>query len=254
LEGLTPKGRKVQARLDQLGHSREWLAGKLGVTDGGLAKWLRGDTVRPRGYDGWDQVWTHIAELLGVPSTYLLDDSKNTPVVQTTDAINSIVTYPQNGLLGTFRIPMPELEVELPKWPALPANEKWDMEPQDWMEFESVPNIFGRRNARDPERVVAPVAGSSMEPRLYDGDLCVIELDTKPRTGRIVLARNEDGKLTLKLLVRGRDNRYKLESINPAHGNAESDSWEMVGFLIGIIRDYKSGRGLVEWDFGGIGP
>jgi hypothetical protein len=250
---LTTKGLKVQRRLDEVAMSRDALAQKLGITDQTLANWMKGNTQSPRGFDSWDDAWTRVATEIGLAPATLLDDRKPLRTAGEKQAAG-LVVYPEGGFLGTFRIPVPDLEVELPKWPAVPANESWDIDPQEWEETEFVPNIFGRRHNNDPLRIVAPVVGRSMEPRLYEGDLVVIELDRSPRTGRIVLAKNGQGQITLKVLNRDRNNRYRLDSINPEHGQAVADTWEIVGFLIGVIRDYRSGRGLIEWDFGGLGP
>lgn len=226
--GVSKRGEKIEWRLQQLRRSPSWLAKELGVGRQSVHNWI--DGMRPQD----DQVWGRIASALGIDKEVLMDDSKPLPEV------------------ASVRYPIPEPEVELPKWPSLPANENWEMDLSDCTEFIAVPGFLARRNAQSPERVAAYIDGHSMEPRLLPGDLVVVELVKVPRTGRLVLAKSELGR-TVKVLKRVGVS-YELHSINEDHGQATAAAWEIEGYIIAIIRDYERGRGIIEWDEAGLGP
>lgn len=251
-EELTAKGRKVVARLKEIGQNRNWLARKLSVNKQTLGNWLKSDDIQPQLNDDWEHpdAWQEIARHLDIEAKRLTD---NRLELKPSDKPQGVAKIDDSAPLGLFRLPIPELEVELPRWPALPCNEDWEYEPNDLEETLPVPVMFARRNGSAPLRIVAPVHGTSMEPTLREGDLVVVELDRTPRTGRIILARSERGK-TLKVLMRDRNGAFRLDPINGLHGSATAEIWEQEGFVIGILKNYRSGRGSIEWDFGGIGP
>ena len=238
------RGEKIEAILDRLGETPSWLARQIGTNRQNVINWI--DGMKPQD----EEVWTRIANALNVKLEVLLDDTLE---LAAAGPMRGELRIPSDGNLGTFRMPLPDLEIELPKWPAMPCDENWDFIPDEWPETEPVPNLFARRRSTDAERIVAPVTGNSMEPRLYEGDLVVVELDREPRTGRIVVARSEKGR-TLKVLMRGRNGALQLIPINPDRQPATAEKWDVEGYVIGILRGYKNGRGMVEWDFGGLGP
>ena len=225
-----PRGEKLRLLLDREGHSPEWLATQLKVSKQTIYNWIEGAKPQKSG------VWEIIGKLLNENFESIIDDSKEIPG------------------LGKPLYPIPTLDVKMPRWPSLPANETWEYDPAECFDEEDIPSFLARRTARDPERICAYVMGTSMEPRLTEGDLVIIELEKSVRPGRIVLARSDKGR-TLKVLRKSYDQqRYRLESINPEHGDAEAEQWELEGYLIAILRDYKKNRGNIEWDDSGIGP
>jgi SOS-response transcriptional repressor LexA len=226
---MSHRGQKIEKRLQQLGRSARWLAKEVGVAPQTVLNWI--DGARPQK----DEIWEKLAQALEVDKSVLLDEAKKLP-----------------SEIGSTLYPIPSGEIEMPKWPSLPASENWDIDPSECTEFIPVPSFLARKTPRDPERVAAQVAGMSMSPRLVSGDLVVIELVKVPRTGRLVLARSETGR-TIKVLKRVHAG-FELHSINPDHGQARADEWEIEGYVVAIIRDYETGRGVIEWDDAGLGP
>lgn len=144
-------------------------------------------------------------------------------------------------------------DVDMPFRGYIPADEGWDEDESDDFPTISVPAFLARKDSGEPERVAMKVKNGSMEPRLYDGDLVVVVEDHTPRPGRMVVARSGKRR-TVKVLRRNGMARYTLESINPEHGEAVAKEWEIVGYVIAILRDYASNRGTIEWDEGGLTP
>lgn len=227
-QGVLTRREKIERLLDQRGDTPSAFAGRMGFNRQSFFNWLDGSKPQKA------SVWPTIANELGVDTAVLLDDSRDLPP------------------LSAPMYPTAEGEVEMPHWPSLPANEKWDMDPQECMRYIPVPSFVARKSPKDPERIAAYIQGRSMEPRLFEGDLVIIELGKATRTGRIALARSDEGR-TLKVLRRsGMD--LELHSINPDHGQARAAKWEVEGYLIAILRDYEKGtRGIIEWDWDGLG-
>lgn len=90
---------------------------------------------------------------------------------------------------------------------------------------------------RQPERTsFAFVRGDSMKDRgLLDGDVVVVEHNTLPRPGDVVVAL-VDGATTLKTLrLEGRE--YVLEPANPAFQTIRpGSSLEVLGVVVGCVR------------------
>jgi lambda repressor-like predicted transcriptional regulator len=227
----TKRGEKVLQLLQQQNKTPYWLSKVTGLNRQSIMNWLEG--AKPHD----ESVWDRIAEALDVEPNVIRDDA---------------LSLPSQQEIGSLLYPVPTLEVALPLWPALPADENWDLDPSSCTDFFEVPGFLARSRTSDPERIVAPIQGHSMEPRLLPGDYAVIVLDHLPRTGRMILARSEKGR-TIKVLRRGRMG-YELHSINNAHGQATAEKWEIEGYVIAILRDYAKGRGNIEWDEGGLGP
>jgi phage repressor protein C with HTH and peptisase S24 domain len=85
---------------------------------------------------------------------------------------------------------------------------------------EDKPPIFFRKDwfvehHYNPERLIAcPIKGDSMEPKLFSGDIVIINLDNvKPVDGK-VYAVNYEGELVIKRLIRD-GQQWFLQSDNP---------------------------------------
>ncbi|MCW5941071.1 MAG: hypothetical protein KIS66_02495 [Fimbriimonadaceae bacterium] len=214
-----PRAEDVERLLAKHNKSLAWLGRQLGVSRQTVHNWISGASA-PRDESVWDAMLAKLPKREPEP-------------------------------LGPPRNAAYLPEIRLPLWPALPANGDWD-EPQgaeDWIE---VPSFLGT-TPRSPERVVATIRGDSMSPRLHDGDLVVVELDPSPRTGRIVVARTEDGEVTVKTLLRDKHGDHVLQAVNKEHRVVPKESC-VVGYIVAVLRNYGRGRGTIEWDDGGIGP
>lgn len=214
---IDPRADRIQRLLDANRKSASWIAKELGVPRQSVYNWL-GGLAWPRDESVWDRMLSLFPEK----------------------------TVPLDPPLYPAVVP----EVEMSLWPALPANGSWD-EPQESMDFIDVPSFLARKSPRHPERVAARIRGTSMEPRLLDGDLVVIELSQQPRSGRIVVARS-GAAVTVKLLTREPSGELVLKALNKGH-EVEPRKSEIVGYVVAVLRGYDRGRGVIEWDDGGLG-
>ncbi|RYG36370.1 LexA family transcriptional regulator [bacterium] len=93
----------------------------------------------------------------------------------------------------------------------------------------------------DPDnyRLVYPL-GSSMSPRIIQGDRMIARLESDPAPGQIVLARREDGKMYVKVFRIGPEGLPELHSINerfpPIKMVEFPDSWHCRAVVIGIVK------------------
>jgi hypothetical protein len=228
---VSARGEKIEILLKRKGESPAWLAKQLKVPKQSVYNWIGG--AKPQK----DSVWAEIARILGVELDVLTDDSQPLPEI------------------GRPQYPIPSLDVLMALWPALPANPDWDLDPAACEDTIEIPAFLARKGPKEPERIAAYIKGRSMEPRLFEGDLVIVELIKTARPGRIVLAKSDKGR-TLKVLRSNHNgaNRFRLESINADYGDADAEEWSVEGYLIAILRDFAKNRGTIEWDEGGIGP
>lgn len=225
MKAMNLSGRGPDSRVDRINRllvanrrTASWMAKQLGVPRQSVYNWL-GGLALPRDESVWDRMAGLFPEKVPPPL-----DAPLYPAV------------------------VPEVEMSL--WPSLPANGSWD-EPQESMDFIDVPSFLARKSLRHPERVAVRIRGSSMEPRLLDGDLVVIELSQQPRSGRIVVARS-GAAVTVKLLTRDTGGALALKALNKGH-EVEPRKSEIVGYVVAVLRGYDRGRGVIEWDDGGLG-
>ncbi|MBI2621070.1 MAG: winged helix-turn-helix transcriptional regulator [Candidatus Levybacteria bacterium] len=115
---------------------------------------------------------------------------------------------------------------------------------------EMVPIPLGiiNRNLKSALYLIKAV-GKSMEPKIEDGDLVVFEPGHFTDSGRIVVARTQEGFVIKKFKeIAG---QYLLESINPQFGNLvfnktdEGKTFNIDGVAIGV---FKSQRNLTGGD------
>lgn len=89
----------------------------------------------------------------------------------------------------------------------------------EYMAENKKPIVFSREwmrsNGYDPERLFAvQVTGESMEPRLYAGDVVVVNTGQQQLKDGVVFAMNYEGELVIKRMVRD-DGEWWLTSDNP---------------------------------------
>jgi DNA polymerase V len=87
------------------------------------------------------------------------------------------------------------------------------------------------------------VAGSSMEPELFDGDYLVVDRSREPRLGDVVVA-SVNGDFTVKRLAR-RGGKWVFAAGNAAHGDVEPMPEEEVavwGVVTWSFRDFRAGE------------
>jgi DNA polymerase V len=92
------------------------------------------------------------------------------------------------------------------------------------------------RHLAKGNRYVIRVRGDSMEPRIQDGDLILVDYIKEPRPGNIVMATVNGGVLVKKYLLR--EGRVILKSMNPQYADIEvkeTDHFEIKGVVLRIV-------------------
>lgn len=156
-----------------------------------------------------------IAQILSVDLGWLSDRSDG-PVKWAVMAPNAKPTELEEG---------PQLNI-VPFWGTVPCG-NWE---KPFVDDESYIEIS--ESVKDIRSVVCvKVAGNSMMPRFQHGEKVAVRLSSTPIDGVVTLARNQDGELTLKLMVYARG-EWELHSLNPDYGCASAESWEILGHAI----------------------
>lgn len=101
----------------------------------------------------------------------------------------------------------------------------------------NTPTLIDQMLVRHPSRAfILRIEGDSMvEAGLLDGDYVVVERDTLPQVGDIVVA-HVDGRYTVKYLA-GTASRHYLKAANPQFRDiVAKDRLEIVGLVVGAFR------------------
>lgn len=136
-------------------------------------------------------------------------------------------------------------EIDIPKIQAVRAGD-WS-DPFDSDETAPVPAFLV-----SPMSFCTFVDGDSMYEFLHPHDLAIFESHRSPRIGLVILARNQNGEMTIKQL-RHSGTEYILHALNPAYEDQEAESWRIEGYLTGFIRDDGEDR-LIRANAGGLRP
>lgn len=142
--------------------------------------------------------------------------------------------------------PVAMLYAPIPLGSPVPAG-SWQS-PEDTDDMIEVPGMLVARG-----RFACQAEGESMLPLIEQGDLLIFQSDPRPRPGLIVLARNGHGEVTVKVL-RIKENRFVLESMNASFPDATADYIEHIGYLVAIWKREGSGKGMLYYDDGGLRP
>ena len=225
-------GEKIQhLRLSRRpGLTQAELAVALGVSRYQVANYETNRSEPPK------KLIAKASKLFNVPEAWFWDGDDlphNSPAVQSKDVGRPL--YPVASVYAPIVLGSP-----------VPAG-SW-ADPDDTEEMIEVPGFLVTKG-----RFAAIAQGDSMLPIIEQGDLLIFEKNPTPRVGCIVLARNGQSQVTVKTL-RTKDNRYTLQSINPAYPDAEADYIEHVGVLVAIWKRDGQGRGSLIYDDGGIRP
>ena len=127
-------------------------------------------------------------------------------------------------------------------------DEECTFSEDDYIEIPTAFIVGGPERAEFHDAV--RVAGTSMEPRIYSGEVVVIYRDMTPRRNTIVLAQSPNGSVYLKVL-RSLDGRFVLESVRDG-GASEKDlsGWTIHGYAVAILGDPEQGSRNIEWHAG----
>ncbi|HVT12855.1 MAG TPA: S24 family peptidase [Fimbriimonadaceae bacterium] len=230
---------KIERRLRQIGQNPNWLARKIDRPKQSVYQWIEG--ANPR--DG-DVVWPAIARALGLPDhRVLIDDTLDLPSSQ--DEVRHVaVDEVGDGIRGFLRGD----RAVLPVWQTVQAGAESECAfvDSDWSQWEEVPALFV---GHDVERYILCVAsGTSMSPRIRQGDKIVVRLDPAPPRNTLVIAESPDRRRFVKAL-RERDH-LELHSLNAKYEPiSNTTDWTLIGSVVGVISSYE-GAANIEWDFG----
>jgi phage repressor protein C with HTH and peptisase S24 domain len=227
---------KIETRLEQLSKTTAWLARKLERNKQSVYQWIEG--AEPRD----ETVWPHVAKLLGIPLEVLLDDSLELPTapdeVETPRNVPSAVKSFARGDMAL-----------LPVWRGVAAGlqDECYFVASDSAEFMEVPAFMAGRE--EDRHVVCVAAGTSMSPRLRQGDRAVVRLDPNPPRNSLVIAQNPESRRFIKAL---RENRLlELHSVNEEFPPiVDVSEWQLIGSVVAIWGQYEAGNANIEWDGG----
>jgi SOS-response transcriptional repressor LexA len=227
----TPGEKMQHLRMSRRpGLTQTELAQALGVTRYKVANWETNRSEVPR------PLVVKAAKLFNVPEDWFWDGADLPP---DSPALQSIE-------VGKPLYPVAGVYAEIALGPPVPAG-SW-ADPEGTEEMIEVPGFLVLRG-----RFACIAQGESMLPLIEQGDLLIFQRNPTPRPGTIVLARNGQNQVTVKTL-RVIDNRYVLQSINPAYEDAVADYIEHVGMLVAIWKQDGPNRGTLVYDDGGIRP
>lgn len=179
-------GKRIKLRLDELGVGPQWLANKVPSLDvKSLCALIARDSKR-------SQFSAGIAKALGVTNEWLLTGEGEMLASEQTSTEISLSEHPD--LVPVKRVKfklnagVSGFAIELDTGDATPVFFR-----KDWV----------IRNNFNPDKLFAfRVAGASMEPSLWDGDLVVVNTDDPKPTDGDVFAINYEGEMVIKRLRR----------------------------------------------------
>lgn len=123
-----------------------------------------------------------------------------------------------------------QTEVNVPRIQPVQAGSTWT-DPFDSDDEMPLPSFMV-----DALTFCCTVDGDSMSTFLLHGDTAVFRQEHAPKVGKIILARNLDGGMTIKKLTHDGIN-YNLTPLNPKYKALQFKEWRIEGVLTGIVRD-----------------
>ncbi len=228
---------KIEIRLRQIGKNPSWLARKLEKSKQSVYQWIEG--AEPRD----ESVWPQVADLIGIPLAILLDDRKDLepPRRDEVEMVRTVASPVKSFARGDMAL--------LPVWRGVAAGlqDECYFVASDTAEFMEVPAFMAGRE--EDRHVVCVAAGTSMSPRLRQGDRAVVRLDPNPPRNTLVIAQNPESRRFIKAL---RETRHlELHSINEDFPPiVDVSEWQLVGSVVAIWGQYEAGAPNIEWDGG----
>lgn len=94
-----------------------------------------------------------------------------------------------------------------------------------------------RKGGRAPQTCFRVVGDSMIGDGIHDGNTVFVRTDLEPTPGKIVAIRTPDGVMLKRVSQCG--DMLKLESSNPAHGDAfvSIDDVCLIGLVVGVYKD-----------------
>jgi len=232
---------KIETRLRQISKTPAWLARKLGKNKQSVYQWLEG--AEPRD----ESVWPSVAQLLSIPVEVLLDDSRD--LITEPPGPDEVETARSSNLPNAVKSFARGDMVLLPVWRGVAAGlqDECYFVASDSAEFMEVPAFMAGRE--EDRHVVCVAAGTSMSPRLRQGDRAVVRMDPNPPRNTLVVAQNPESRRFIKAL---RENKLlELHSVNEEFPPiTDVSDWQLVGSVVAIWGQYEAGAPNIEWDGG----
>lgn len=231
---------KVERRLGQIGQTPAWLARQIGKPKQSMYQWLEGSNPRE------PVVWHDMATALGLPVEIITDDALDLP-----DPAADRIQFQRPESAG------PQIEsfvrgdvAILPVWRGTmagsPTEECIFIQP-DSPEYEEVPALLIKGDAS--KHVLCIAAGTSMSPRIRQGERAIMRFNPSPSPNTIVVAEDPERRRFMKTLRELQT--LELHSINGKFPPIKDvRNWTLLGSIVAIIHDYEVGAGNIEWDFG----
>lgn len=202
--GMTVLADRMKEALNEAGLNQAELARLVGCTRATVNDWTSGRTESLRGPN-----LMKAAQALGVEPDWL---GTGKGPKRRRDVGRPIIAYDHPDELppGQFEM-IPLLDVRVSAgagvWTEDRANTRYSL---------AFLNGWLRRNGYRPEDLkLLEVRGDSMEPRIYDGDIVLIDIsDTTPRSGRVYAIVYQDWVYLKRLIVR-MDGTVEVRSDNP---------------------------------------
>src|SRR5579862_7090398 len=183
---------KIEARLRQLGQNPNWLARSINRSKQSVYQWIEGANPRDP-----EVVWPAIARALHLPDhRVLIDDALTLPTIQPDEVRDASREELGDRLVGFLRGD----RAVLPLWQTVLAGseEECAFVDPDSVQWEEIPAFFV---GNDVERFVLCVAsGTSMSPRIRQGDKVVVRLDPAPPRNTLVIAESPERRRYVKVL------------------------------------------------------
>jgi SOS-response transcriptional repressor LexA len=143
--------------------------------------------------------------------------------------------------------PLPVPVTLIPKGPQVPCSSWSDPLDTDYNEFAEVDSYMAGKG-----RFSCEVVGDSMFDLIWPGDMCVFQSSQSPKLGSIVIARTPRNEATVAQLKHD-GTSYVLHKLNPKYPPVTAEQWEVIGYLVGVIR-IEGTRRTAVFDPSGIRP
>lgn len=232
-------GRNIRQVREQLGWSQQEAADQLGITQTTLSAYERGRIECPV------SVLSRLATLANLTAGIIIDGDfegglslQPRHVSLSPDERNAIADHILQRLIPHLPERPPTgwdarlLEVNLPFWGSVPAG-GWG-----WVPETSSPRryLVPLAVAKTVDGAIA-VQGESMLPTLAPGDTVLVKRTAHAHVGKIVLARNTMGDVTLKRIGIERGQRMLLPD-NPRHDPPEPAAGaEILAVAVCVMRE-----------------